>query len=146
MPKSKSKSRPRYSRAVMETFMSSSRSRPPSSSLSHVKQVTTRSNGVTRHRTRLLRSQRHVPFHCCLTLNHRDATSRPVRAANYNNDLLTLPVAIGADTAKSARVTTSQVDRTLPALPASQQAAESRIESSLRDTLPTCSTQLSASA
>lgn len=81
------------------------------------------------------------PFPCCLALNHRDATSRPVRAANCNCPPdINMPVLQAYS--QPARSTHSIAHP--PGLERAQQAAESRIESSLRDTLPACSSQLSA--
>lgn len=81
------------------------------------------------------------PFPCCLTFNHRHATSRPVRAANCNCPPdINLPVLQAYS--QPARSTHSIAHP--PGLTRAQQAAESRIESSLRDTLPACSSQLSA--
>jgi hypothetical protein len=83
-----------------------------------------------------------LPFPCGLSLNHRRATSRPVRAANCNDLLTSIIICL------CYGLTASQVDSLDRALsrpfPRAQQAAESRIESSLRDTLPACSSQLSA--
>lgn len=83
-----------------------------------------------------------LPFPCRLSLNHRRATSRPVRAANCNDLLTSIIICL------CYGLTASQVDSLDRALsrpfPRAQQAAESRIESSLRDTLPACSSQLSA--
>ena len=83
-----------------------------------------------------------LPFPCGLSLNHRRATSRPVRAANCNDLLTSIIICL------CYGLTASQVDSLDRALsrpfPRAQHAAESRIESSLRDTLPACSSQLSA--